>query len=80
MASNSGKCEPQPMPPNDEGHESSPNLNLMQLAEHKKSIGRKMHPWLEFDHITEPWHWRLGANAHSFVLVLEIKLVIVGEP
>jgi hypothetical protein len=80
MASNSGRCEHQPVPLNDEGHELPLDLNLIQLAEHKKSIERKMHLWLEFDRITKSWHHRLDANAHSLVLVLDAKPTIVGEP
>jgi hypothetical protein len=39
-----------------------------------------MHFQLEFEHITKPWCWRLGANAHSFLLVLQIKPTVDGEP
>jgi hypothetical protein len=35
---------------------------------------------LEFEHITRPWHWRLGANAHSLILVLKIKPNMDGKP
>jgi hypothetical protein len=70
MVTNFEGHEPQPMPLNHEGHESLLDLNLAQLAKHKKLIGRKMHSQLEFEHITRPWHRRLGVNARSFVLVL----------
>ncbi len=39
-----------------------------------------MHLQLEFEHITRPWHWRLGANAHSLILVLKIKPTMDGKP
>lgn len=35
-----------------------------------------MHPQLKFECITKPWHWRLGANAHSFVLVPKVEHVV----
>ncbi len=39
-----------------------------------------MHLQLKFQRITKPWHLRLGANAHSLVLVLEVKPIIDGKP
>jgi hypothetical protein len=80
MASNFKGHEPRSTPPNDERHESYPNLNLTQLVKHEESVGRKMHLQLEFEHITRPWHWRLGANAHSLILVLKIKPTMDGKP
>jgi hypothetical protein len=80
MASNFKRHEPRSAPPNDERHESSPNLNLTQLAKHEESVGRKMRLQLEIEHITRPWHWRLGANAYSLILVLEIKPTVDGKP
>ncbi len=41
MASNSKRCELQPMPPNDEGHETPLDLNLTQLAKHEELVGRR---------------------------------------
>ncbi len=40
---------------------------------------RKMHLQLKFECITKPWHQRLGANAPSLILILEVKLVVDGE-
>jgi hypothetical protein len=38
-----------------------------------------MHLQLEFECITKLWHWRLGANARSFVLVPKVEHVVNGE-
>jgi hypothetical protein len=65
--------------PNNEGHELFLDLNLTQLAKHKEPVRRRMCPWLEFEHITRLWHWRLGANARFLVLVLEVEPAINGE-
>jgi hypothetical protein len=80
MASNFTGHELQFAPPNDERHELSPNLNLTRFAENEKPIGRRMRLQLEFEHITKPWHWRLGANAHSLILVLKIRPNMDGKP
>jgi type II secretory pathway component PulJ len=80
MANNFKGCEPQPMSLNDERLESPFDLNLTQLAKHEKSIWKKMHLWLKFEHITRLWHQRLGVNACSLVLVLKVELVVDGEP
>ncbi len=55
-------------------------MNLTQLAEHEKSIGKKPRLHLEFKCITKMWHQRLGANARFVMLVLEIKFAINDEP
>jgi hypothetical protein len=55
-------------------------LNFTQLAKHKKLVKRRTHPRLEFECITISWHWKLGANARSFVLVLEVEHVVDGKP
>jgi hypothetical protein len=56
MASNSRGRELQPMPPNDEKHETPLDLNLTQLVKHKELVGRRMHLRLKFEHITRRWH------------------------
>jgi len=56
MASNSRGHEFQPMPRNDKGHETPLDLNLTQLAKHKESIGRRMHPQLKFECIIKLCH------------------------
>jgi hypothetical protein len=50
------------------------------MAKHEELIKSIMHPQLECECITKPWHQRLGANACSLVLVLVVKLVIDGKP
>jgi hypothetical protein len=55
-------------------------LDLTQLAEHKELVERKIYPQLKFDHISKPWHRRLGANERSIVLVPKVDLAIDGEP
>jgi hypothetical protein len=80
MASNSGGYEPWPMSPNDKRDESPLDLNLTQLGKHEEPVWKITHLWLKFEHITKLWHRRLGANACSLVLVLEVELVIDGEP
>jgi hypothetical protein len=72
MASNSKGCELRPTPPNDKGHELPFDLNLTQLVEDEKLVRRRMHLRLEFEHIIRLWHWRLGVNTCSFMLVLEV--------
>jgi hypothetical protein len=53
---------------------------LTQLAKYEESIGKKTRPHLEFECITKMWHRRLGANARSIMLVLEVKFAINDEP
>jgi hypothetical protein len=67
------------VPPNDEGHESPLDWNLTQLVKHEELFKRRMHPQLKFECITRSWHRRLGANARSLVLVLEVEPAINGE-
>jgi hypothetical protein len=38
MANNLRRCELRPMSLNDKEHESPPNLNLTQLAEHEEPV------------------------------------------
>jgi hypothetical protein len=62
------------------GMELPPNLDLTQLAEHKELVKRRIYLQLKFEHITKPWHLRLGANGRSVVLVPKVDLAIDGEP
>ncbi len=68
------------MSPNDERHKSPLDLNWTQLAKREEPVRKRTHLQLKFEHITRLWHRRLSANARSLVLVLEVELVIDGEP